>query len=290
MSIAGSNLPPLPIDDSTGGRKWFVTGASRGLGRQVVIAALKAGETVYATARNASQLDDLVKQYPRLRTGSLDVCDASAASKAIADANERMGGLDVVVNNAGYANVASVEDVDLDDFKTQVETNFFGTLYVTKAAIPILRKRGGHIMQIASIGARVGSPGLAAYQSAKWAVTGFTTVLSSELKPLGIHCTILQPGGMRTDWSGSSMTCAPVSAPYEATVGNKVKMLGEYNGNEPTDPVKVGEVCVRLSRHPDPPLELLIGSDAVHFALLAGQKRQNTDELWRQVSESVGYD
>jgi NAD(P)-dependent dehydrogenase (short-subunit alcohol dehydrogenase family) len=290
MSIAGSNLPPLPIDDSTGGRKWFVTGASRGLGRQVVIAALKAGETVYATARNASQLDDLVKQYPRLRTGSLDVCDASAASKAIADANERMGGLDVVVNNAGDANVASVEDVDLDDFKTQVETNFFGTLYVTKAAIPILRKRGGHIMQIASIGARVGSPGLAAYQSAKWAVTGFTTVLSSELKPLGIHCTILQPGGMRTDWSGSSMTCAPVSAPYEATVGNKVKMLGEYNGNEPTDPVKVGEVCVRLSRHPDPPLELLIGSDAVHFALLAGQKRQNTDELWRQVSESVGYD
>jgi NAD(P)-dependent dehydrogenase (short-subunit alcohol dehydrogenase family) len=162
-----------------------------------------------------------------------------------------MGGLDVVVNNAGYANLASVEDFDLDDFKTQVETNFFGTIYVTKAVIPILRKRGGHIMQIARIGARLGTPGLAAYQSAKWAATGLTAVLSSELKPLGIHCTILQPGGMRADWSGSSITCAAVSATYEETVGNVAKILGQFNGNEPTDPVKVGEVCVRLSRHPD---------------------------------------
>lgn len=144
-------LPDLP---TSGGRRWFVTGSSRGLGRDIVVAALKACDKVFATARNPAQLDDLVKEYPNLITGQLDVNDPDACAKSLAAA-DKLGGIDVICNNAGYANLASVEDMDIEDFKQQFDTNFFGTLYVSKAAIPYLRKNGGgHILQICTLGSR----------------------------------------------------------------------------------------------------------------------------------------
>ncbi|KAE8541534.1 hypothetical protein D1P53_002896 [Cryptococcus gattii VGV] len=281
-------LPDLP---TSGGRRWFVTGSSRGLGRDIVVAALKAGDKVFATARNPAQLDDLVKEYPNLITGQLDVNDPDACAKSLTTAAEKLGGIDVVCNNAGYANLASVEDMEIADFKQQFDTNFFGTLYVSKAAIPYLRKNGGgHILQICTLGSRLGVPGLTAYGSAKWAVCGFSKSLNVELKPFGIHVVTLQPGGMRTDWSGSSMDIPKISDGYEPTIGHMATMLRAYNGKEPTDPAKLGEICVRLSRHPDPPVELLIGADAVHHAAEAAQTRKGNDETWKAVSLSAGYD
>jgi NAD(P)-dependent dehydrogenase (short-subunit alcohol dehydrogenase family) len=131
------------------------------------------------------------------------------------------GHLDVIVNNAGYANLAAIEDVTLADFREQVDANLFGVVNVTKAALPVLREQGGgHVIQVSSIGGRLATAGLSAYQAAKWAVGGFSEVLAREVGPLGIKVTVLEPGGMQTDWAGSSMRVPPISEPYQPTVGD----------------------------------------------------------------------
>ena len=187
---------------------FFVTGSSRGLGRHIAERALDAGHRVVATARDPRALDDLVARYgDRVHVEPLDVTDAAAAEAAVAAGVAAFGRIDVVVNNAGQGDRVSLEDTTLDVFRRQIETNFLGTVYVTKAAIPVLRGQGGgRIIQISSVGGRVGSPGMTAYQSAKWAVGGFTEALAAEVAPLGIKLTVLEPGGMRTDWGGASMT------------------------------------------------------------------------------------
>src|SRR5215813_5893484 len=149
------------------------------------------------------------------------------------------GRIDVLVNNAGYANLASVEDTTLEDFRAQVDTNLFGVVTVTKAVLPVLRQQGaGHIIQVSSLGGRVATAGLAAYQSAKWAVGGFSEVLAQEISPLGIKVTVLEPGGMRTDWAGASMSIPPISAPYASTVGMLARVLKSGANVAAGDPAK----------------------------------------------------
>src|SRR5262249_3309367 len=156
---------------------------------------------------------------------ALDVTDPAGAEAAVQAAVDAFGRLDVVVNNAGYADLAAVEDVTLDDFTAQVSTNLFGVVHVTKAALPVLRRQGsGHVIQISSVGGRLATPGLGAYQAAKWAVGGFSEVLAAEVRPLGIKVTVLEPGGMRTDWAGSSMNVPPISQAYQATVGAMARL------------------------------------------------------------------
>src|SRR6187402_2626718 len=190
---------------------WLVTGSSRGIGRKLAEAVLAAGDRLVATARNPEALRDLVAAYPeRTLAVALDVCSAASAREAVAAAVARFGRLDVVVNNAGYANISSVEDAPEDDFRAQLETNFFGVVNVTRAALPVLRAQGsGHVIQVSSLGGRMASPGLSAYQSAKWAVGGFSEVLAKEVAPLGIRVTVVEPGGVRTDWAGTSMRIDP---------------------------------------------------------------------------------
>jgi len=199
---------------------FLVTGSSRGLGRSIAEAVLEAGHQLVATARTPGQLDDLVGKYgDQVRAVALDVTDPVAAEAAVQVAVQAFGRLDVVVNNAGYANLASVEDITAEDFRRQIDTNLFGVVNVTKAALPVLREQGsGHFIQVSSVGGRIGAVGLSAYQSAKWAVGGFSTVLALEVAPLGVKVTVLEPGGMRTDWAGSSMDIPPVSAPYQQTL------------------------------------------------------------------------
>jgi len=195
------------------GKTWLITGSSRGFGWELAKAVLDSGDTVLATARRPDQLDELVRRHgDRVRTLALDVTDAAAARTAVQTAVDEFGSLDVVVNNAGYGNSAPIEDFPDDDFRAQIETNLFGVVNVTKAALPVMRKqRSGHIIQFSSIGGRVGgTPGMAAYQTAKWGVEGFSEVLASEVKPLGIKVTIIEPGGFRTDWAGSSRRALPV--------------------------------------------------------------------------------
>jgi len=271
---------------------WFVTGSSRGLGRNIVEVALEAGEMVVATARKPEQLQDLVERYgDQVRTIALDVTNPESATNAVKAAVEAFGRIDVLVNNAGYGDIASVEDVTIDDFKAQIDTNFYGVVYMTKAVLPVMRQQGsGHIIQVSSIGGRSGAPGLAGYQSAKWAVGGFSTVLTQEVAPFGIKVTVLEPGGMRTDWAGTSMTIPPISKPYEQTVGAFVGFLKTIAGNEVSDPVKVAKVIVELIDMPEPPFRLLIGTDAVIVADSCAKNLADSDAKWRSLSESVGFE
>jgi NAD(P)-dependent dehydrogenase (short-subunit alcohol dehydrogenase family) len=271
---------------------WLVTGSSRGLGRNIVEVALEAGEMVVATARKPEQLQDLVERYgDQVRTIALDVTNPESATNAVKAAVEAFGRIDVLVNNAGYGDIASVEDVTIDDFKAQIDTNFYGVVYMTKAVLPVMRQQGsGHIIQVSSIGGRSGAPGLAGYQSAKWAVGGFSTALTQEVAPFGIKVTVLEPGGMRTDWAGTSMTIPPISKPYEQTVGAFVGFLKTIAGNEVSDPVKVAKVIVELIDMPEPPFRLLIGTDAVIVADSCAKNLADSDAKWRSLSESVGFE
>ncbi|GGE35225.1 short-chain dehydrogenase/reductase [Pullulanibacillus camelliae] len=271
---------------------WFITGSSRGLGRHIVEAALEKGDFVMATARKEEALSDLVRQYgSRIRTFSLDVTNEQEVVTTVKKAAALYGRLDVVVNNAGYGDIAAVEDVTMEDFRAQIDTNFYGAVYVSKAVTPILRQQAsGHIIQISSLGGRIASPGLAAYQSAKWALGGFSEALAQEVAPFGVKVTIIEPGGMRTDWAGSSMTIPPISAPYEETVGVFAKMVRKGSGHQPSDPAKIARLIVQLTESDEVPLRLLIGKDAVQYAAASAQQRVKEDNQWRHLSESVAFD
>ncbi|MFE7125524.1 oxidoreductase [Streptomyces sp. NPDC057617] len=271
---------------------WFITGSSRGLGRAIAEAALAAGHRVVATARKPAQLDDLVRTYgDQVRAVALDVTDAEAARDAVRGAAETFGRLDVVVNNAGYGDIAAVEDVTDADFRAQIDTNFYGVYHVTKAAVPILREQGsGHIVQISSSGGRMSTPGLAAYQSAKWAVAGFSEVLSRELAPLGVRVTVIEPGGLRTDWAGSSMTIPEISEPYRGTVGAMAEMVRGMDGQQAGDPAKAARVILGLPEMAEPPVHLLLGSDAYNYVTESDRARTESDAKWRELTESIDYD
>ena len=271
---------------------WLITGSSRGIGRSLAEAVLAAGHKLVATARGPEQLADLVQKYgEQVRAVALDVTDSAAARRAIQEAVNAFGRLDVVVNNARYGNMATIEDVTDEDFRAQIETNFYGVVHVTKAALPVLRAQGsGHIVQISSIGGRAGSPGLAAYQSAKWAVEGFSEVLAKEVAALGIKVTIVEPGGFRTDWGGSSMTISPWRAEYEQTFGPLTTWRRSHQGKERGNPEKAAEVILKVAGMPEPPLRLLLGSDAVYLAGLVAAQRAAGDEQWKELSLSTDYE
>jgi NAD(P)-dependent dehydrogenase (short-subunit alcohol dehydrogenase family) len=271
---------------------FFVTGSSRGLGRQIVESALTDGHRVVATARDPHALDDLLAAHPDdLQALALDVTDHEAAEAAVAAGKERFGRLDVIVNNAGQGDRSALEDTTIEDFRRQVDTNFLGTVYVTKAALPILREQGGgRIIQISSIGDRIGSPGVTAYQAAKWAVGGFSEALAAEVAPLGIKITVLEPGGMRTDWAGSSMAKPPISAPYEQTVGASAAAMADFDRTANGDPAKVARLVLEVAELPEPPLRLLAGSDAFELGRDAWRHRIEVDEQWEELSRSTDHD
>ena len=267
---------------------FLVSGASRGLGRAITEAALNAGHRVVAGVRSASALDDLAAGHPDdLAIVALDVTNDDHVRAAVATAIDRFGRLDVLVNNAGYANMAAIEDVDFDDFRAQVETNFFGVVRLTQATLPVMRaQRSGHIIQVSSVGGRLVRPGLAAYQSAKWAVTGFSGVLSQEVAPLGIKVTVLEPGGMRTDWAGSSMRIDPVRNEYVATVGAAAAMSNSGNLGA-SDPAKVAALLLEIVDMAEPPARLLVGPDAYRYATAAGRDLLESDQKWEALSLST---
>jgi len=270
---------------------WLITGSSRGLGRALAEAVLAAGHNLVATARNPAQLNDLVKRYgDEVRTVALDVTSARAAADAIRTAVDAFGRLDVLVNNAGYGNIGSIEDTSLEDIRAQIETNLFGVIIVTKAAIPIMREQGsGHIIQFSSIGGRVGATGRAPYSTAKWGVEGFSEVLAKEVGPLGIKVTIIEPGGFRTDFAGSSTAIHEGRPEYDSTVGAAARFQRDYNGAQPGDPVKAAAVILKVASMHDPPLRLLLGSDAVRFAEQADLTRIEADRKWRELSISTDF-
>jgi NAD(P)-dependent dehydrogenase (short-subunit alcohol dehydrogenase family) len=270
-------------------RVWFVTGSSRGLGRAFVEVALEAGDRVAATARNPERLQDLVDTYgDAVLPLRLDVTDYDATAPMLGHAVEAFGRIDVVVNSAGYSDLGSFEDTTIDSFRTQIETNFYGVVNVSKAVVPVLREQGsGHIFQVASLSARLSGSGLTVYQAAKWAIAGFSIGFAHEIAPFGVKLTVLEPGGMRTDWAGSSMTIPQPSTPYQPTIGPLAKAIRATSGHEATAPRRVAQLVRDLAGRDDAPVRLLLGTDAVSMAQQAAQELAASDEAWRDVSLSV---
>ena len=271
---------------------WFITGSSRGLGRALVRAALDAGDVVAATARQPAQLDDLLTEYgERVHAVGLDVTDAQAARSAIANARRHFGRLDIIVNNAGYANVSPIETTDDDDFRAQFETNFWGVYHVSKAAIPVLREQGrGLFMQISSMGGRVGgSPGIASYQAAKFAIDGFSRVLRAETAPFGVKVMVVEPSGFRTDWAGSSMTVHDIPEAYAPTVGAMNSRVRQSTDGPAGDPARAAQILVQVAKRRDVPYHLPLGVNATEGSIRLDEQLLADDRRWSEVSRSADF-
>src|SRR5258708_1307853 len=280
----------------------FITGSPRGLGRALAGAALDAGDPVGATARRPAQLDELLAEYgDRIHPIGLDVTDAQAARSAIAEARRHFGRLDVIVNNAGYANVAPIETADDEDFRAQFETNFWGVYNVSKAVIPLLREqgamsartksnaRGGLIIQFSSMGGRVGgSAGVASYQAAKFAIDGFSRVLQVETAPFGVKVLVVEPSGFATDWAGSSMAVADVPDGYVDTVG-AVNSVRDSDAITAGDPARAAEILLRMARRTDLPYHLPLGVNAVEGSIRQDEFLLAEDGKWATVGRSADF-
>src|SRR5258707_193093 len=264
---------------------WLVTGSGSGLGRNIAESVLASGDRLVATARDPHRLDDLVKKYgDQIRTVPLDVADEKAAHDAVQVAVNAFGRLDVVVNNAGYGDIAPFEQLSSERFKALMDTNFYGVVNVTRAALPIMRKqKSGYIFQISSVGGRLARPGSTGYHAAKWAVGGFTESLAQEVAPFGVKVCALEPGGMRTNWGVRANKETPALLPeYEPSVGAVIKALASYWGNEVSAPAKVAHLILRLANGDQLPAHLLIAMDAVEFAAQAEATRAHEAERWRE--------
>ncbi|WDO04322.1 SDR family NAD(P)-dependent oxidoreductase [Streptomyces murinus] len=271
---------------------WFITGSSRGFGRALVDAVLAAGDLVVATARRPEALAaDLAEYGDRVLPLALDVTSPDAARAAVEAAVARFGRIDVLVNNAGYANVSPIETTEDADFRAQFETNFWGVYHVTRAALPVLRRQGaGTVVQFSSIGGRVGgSPGIASYQAAKFAVDGFSRVLATETAPFGVRVMVVEPSGFATDWAGSSMTVHDVPEAYDATVGAMNRLMRQNTAGAAGDPRRAAEIIVRAVRRGEIPSHLLLGVNAATMALDHDRRRLAEASAWEKVSRSADF-
>lgn len=245
-------------------RGWLITGVSSGFGRELAQAALARGDVVVGTLRRAEQQAEFEALVPgRAHALLLDVTDGAAIAGVVARATELAGGIDVLVNNAGYGFVGAVEEAGLDEIRRQFETNFFGLVQVTQAVLPQMRARGaGRIINMSSGAGQIASPGLGIYAASKFAVEALSEALAGELAPLGIGVTAIEPGGFRTRFSGGSYAeAAQRIADYDATAGRMRAGFQKFDGHQPGDPAKAAQVMLQLVDMPEPPLRLVLGSD-----------------------------
>jgi len=270
---------------------WFITGSARGLGRNLTETVLAHGDKVAATARNTDALQDLVAKYPgQVFPIQLDVTDYDQVHLAVESAVAHFGRIDVLVNNAGFGIVGAAEAFTDEQVRSQLETNLYAPIEITRAVLPFMRKqRSGRILQISSIGGRVGNAGIGIYQAAKFGLSGFSEVLAKEVVDFGIYVTSVEPGGFRTDWAGDSMTYATHIDGYE-----KVEQRAEYfknGGFVPMgDPAKAAKVMLDLVDSPEPPVHLVLGSEAIGMLKHADEARTAEMEKWMEVSISTDHD
>jgi NAD(P)-dependent dehydrogenase (short-subunit alcohol dehydrogenase family) len=259
-------------------RTWFITGASRGFGRSFARAALAARDRVAATARDTSSLDDLVAEHgDAVLPIELDVTDRDAAFAAVRQARDLFGRLDVVVNNAGYGLSGAIEELTEEQARRQIEVNLFGALWVTQAALPILREQGsGWIVQVSSIGGLAAFPLTGIYHASKWALEGFSETLRQEVEPFGIKILMVEPSGFRTDWAGSSMDRAEPIGAYEQIeliAQRRASQQEENNGSQPGNPDLAAQALLDTLGREDPPFRLLLGNVAYDVAIDRYERR-----------------
>lgn len=269
-----------------GAKVWFITGTSRGFGREWTIAALKRGDSVAATARDVSTLDDLVADYgDALLPIALDVTDRDADFAAVKTAYEHFGRLDVVVNNAGYGQFGFIEELSEAEARDQIETNVFGALWITQAALPYLREQGsGHLIQVSSIGGISAFAGLGAYHASKWALEGFSQSLAAEVERFGIHVTLIEPGGFSTDWGGASAQRTTELPAYDGLRADVARWRGERNA-VPGNPEASAAAVLQVVDAENPPLRVFFGSAPLQIAKADYENRLRTWEEWQPVSE-----
>ena len=273
-------------------RIWFITGASRGFGRSFTRAALAAGDRVAATARDTSSLDDLAAEHgDAILPIELDVTDHDAAFAAVRQAHDRLGRLDVVVNNAGYGVSGAVEELTEQQVRGQIEVNLFGALWVTQAALPILREqRSGWIVQVSSIGGLAAFPLIGIYHASKWALEGFSESLRQEVEPFGIKVLMVEPSRFRTDWAGSSMERAePIDAyqGIEAIAERRAALREENNGSERGNPDLAAQALLDTLDRDDPPFRLLLGNVAYDVAVGCHESRLEEFRAGEQVARGA---
>lgn len=272
---------------------WFITGSSRGLGRRLTEAALAKGDKVAATARTPEQLNDLVKQYPgQILPLQLDVTDDEQIQKAVQQTVDHFGRIDILVNNAGFGTIGAAEAYTEKQVRSQLETNLYAPITITRAVLPTMRKqRSGRILQISSVGGRVGNAGLTIYQAAKFGIGGFTEALAKEVAPLGIKVTSVEPGGFRTDWVSTASTVEiPDVEGYEQTVGARKALFSSDKFVPMGDPAKAAKAIIELAEHPEPPVHLILGSEAIALVKQADALRSQEMEKWISVSHSTNAD
>ena len=264
---------------------WFITGTSRGFGREWAIAALDRGDHVVATARSTDSLDDLVQQYgDRILPIALDVTDKAADEAAVQQAVDRFGRIDVAVNNAGYGLFGMVEEVSEQELRDQLETNLFGAVWVTQAVLPVMRQQGsGHIIQVSSIGGITAFPLVGAYHASKWALEGISQALAQEVADFGIHVTLVEPTGYSTDWSGSSAKHAAELDAYQA-VREQSQAARAKRMPKPGDPTATREAILKVVDADQPPLRVFFGDGPLATAKADYAKRIETWEAWEPVS------
>ncbi|MGZ4687665.1 SDR family oxidoreductase [Oryzihumus sp.] len=265
-------------------KTWFITGTSRGFGREWAIAALERGDSVVATARDTSSLDDLVSKYgDAVLPLALDVTDREAVFAAVKQGHDHFGGLDVVVNNAGYGQFGMVEELSEAEARDQIETNLFGALWVTQAAVPFLRAQGsGHIIQVSSIGGISAFPTVGIYHASKWALEGFSQSLAQEVEGFGIKVTLIEPGGYSTDWGGSSARHATAIPEYDAVreaAANRPSRRGT-----PGDPVATRDAILAVVDAENPPLRVFFGEAPLAIATADYESRLATWNEWQPLS------
>jgi NAD(P)-dependent dehydrogenase (short-subunit alcohol dehydrogenase family) len=265
-------------------KTWFITGASRGFGREWAIAALDRGDRVAATARDTATLDDLVSTYGEaVLPIRLDVTDREADFAAVAQAHEHFGRLDVVVNNAGYGHFGFVEELSESDARDQLETNLFGALWVTQAALPFLREQGsGHVVQVSSIGGISAFPLVGIYHASKWALEGFSQALAQEVAGFGIKVTLVEPGGFSTDWAGSSARHSEQLDGYKAV--REQAMEARKKRSVPGDPVATRTAILKVVDADEPPLRVFFGTAPLGIAEADYESRLATWREWEPVS------
>jgi NAD(P)-dependent dehydrogenase (short-subunit alcohol dehydrogenase family) len=254
------------MSDAKSPRVWFITGSSTGFGYLLAKEALRRGERVIATARDASKLDDLFKQHPdTARTFALDVTQPAEIESVAKQAIAAFGHIDVLVNNAGYGVNGAIEEVSEEEFEPMFQTNIYGLIRTTRAFLPHFRqRRSGHIFNLSSIGGLIGGAGWGFYNVTKFAVEGFSEALAAELKPLGIHVTVVEPGPFRTDFLGRSGKLAAKELPeYKDTAGKAREYLETQSGKQPGDPQKAVEAIITAADSPNPPLHLILGKIAL---------------------------
>jgi NAD(P)-dependent dehydrogenase (short-subunit alcohol dehydrogenase family) len=266
-------------------KTWFITGTSRGFGREWAVAALERGDRVVGTARDASTLDDISAQHgdDAFLALPLDVTDRDAVFATVAKAHAHFGQLDVIVNNAGYGQFGMVEELSEADAREQIETNVFGALWVTQAALPFLREQGsGHFLQVSSIGGISAFPGIGMYHASKWALEGFSQSLAQEVKGFGIHVTLIEPGGFSTDWGGSSARHAD---PLDAYAPQHEASKQRRAGNSPGDPTSSAAAVLKVVDADEPPLRCFFGKAPLGIAEADYESRLKTWREWQPVAE-----